>query len=131
MPLAWAHAEYLKLDRSLRDGKIFDLPPQTVKRYLHDKTVSSFRAWRFNHKIRDMQFGKTLRIETLAPVAVHWSSNGWQTALDAVAADTGLGVYAVDLDTANLAAGTQIQFTFYWQDTNQWENVNFSVSVTV
>ena len=33
MPLVWAHSEYLKLNRSLSDGSIFDLPPQTVKRY--------------------------------------------------------------------------------------------------
>ena len=29
----WAHAEYVKLCRSRRDGRVFDLPPQTVKRY--------------------------------------------------------------------------------------------------
>jgi len=34
MPLVWAHAEFLKLGRSLADGTIFDLPPQTVARYL-------------------------------------------------------------------------------------------------
>lgn len=34
MPLVWAHAEYLKLLRSLHDGAVFDLPPQTVERYL-------------------------------------------------------------------------------------------------
>jgi len=27
MPLVWAHAEYLKLRRSLRDNRVFDLPP--------------------------------------------------------------------------------------------------------
>src|SRR3984885_8370810 len=32
-PLVWAHSEYIKLRRSLRDGKIFDQPPQTVQRY--------------------------------------------------------------------------------------------------
>ncbi len=37
-PLVWAHAEYLKLCRSLRDGRVFDRPPQTVKRYLVDRT---------------------------------------------------------------------------------------------
>jgi len=36
MPLVWAHAEYLKLQRSLRDGRVFDLPPQTVQRYLKE-----------------------------------------------------------------------------------------------
>ena len=29
MPLVWAHAEYLKLIRSLTDGTIFDLPPRS------------------------------------------------------------------------------------------------------
>lgn len=36
MPLVWAHAEYLKLCRSLADGAVFDCPPQTVQRYLVD-----------------------------------------------------------------------------------------------
>ena len=26
MPLVWAHAEYLKLRRSIQDGRVFDLP---------------------------------------------------------------------------------------------------------
>lgn len=34
MPLVWAHAEYIKLSRSIRDGKVFDMPPATAKRYL-------------------------------------------------------------------------------------------------
>jgi glucoamylase len=33
MPLAWAHAEYIKLRRSLAEGRVFDLPPQTWQRY--------------------------------------------------------------------------------------------------
>ncbi|TIP53948.1 MAG: hypothetical protein E5X68_37320, partial [Mesorhizobium sp.] len=34
MPLVWAHAEHIKLLRSLRDGAVFDLPPQGVERYI-------------------------------------------------------------------------------------------------
>lgn len=34
MPLVWAHAEYIKLLRSIKDGDVFDLPVQTIKRYL-------------------------------------------------------------------------------------------------
>ena len=42
-PLVWAHSEYIKLRRSLRDGKIFDQPPQTVQRYQVEKpTRQSF-----------------------------------------------------------------------------------------
>ena len=33
-PLVWAHGEYVKLRRSMRDGRVFDAPRQTFKRYL-------------------------------------------------------------------------------------------------
>lgn len=129
-PLAWAHGEYLKLVRSLKDGKIFDQPPQTRRRYLEDKVVSPYRTWRFNHKIRDIQPSKTLRIETLSQASVHWTSDNWQTTHDVTSDDTGLGVYVADLDTAGLPTGTQIQFTFYWPTANKWEETNFGILVT-
>jgi hypothetical protein len=34
MPLVWAHAEYVKLCRSLQEDHVFDMPPQTVERYV-------------------------------------------------------------------------------------------------
>ena len=55
MPLVWAHSEHIKLLRSLRDGAVFDMPPQGVKRYIEDRTVSPLRTWRFNNKIRAIQ----------------------------------------------------------------------------
>ena len=50
MPLAWAHAEYLKLRRSLQDGRMFDRPPQAVRRYLEKKVGSQRAIWRFDHR---------------------------------------------------------------------------------
>ena len=82
MPLVWAHAEYLKLCRSLRDGEIFDRPPQTVQRYLVEKVTSRHIIWRFNNKVRAMPPGRILRVETLAPAVVHWSVDGWRTVHD-------------------------------------------------
>jgi glucoamylase len=32
--LLWAHGEYVKLRRSLSDGRVFDAPRQTFTRYL-------------------------------------------------------------------------------------------------
>lgn len=34
MPLVWAHAEHIKLLRSIADGAVFDLPPAAAERYL-------------------------------------------------------------------------------------------------
>ena len=130
MPLVWAHAEYLKLRRSLRDGRLFDLPPQTVQRYLVDKTVSSLITWRFNHKIRSMPAGKILRVETMAQAVVHWSADDWRTAQDATTRDVGLGIFVADLSSSALPVGAVVKFTFYWPDSNHWEGTNFAVSVT-
>ena len=52
MPLVWAHAEYVKLRRSLHDGRVFDMPHQTVERYLEKKTDSPRVVWRFEQPCR-------------------------------------------------------------------------------
>ncbi len=121
MPLVWAHAEYLKLRRSLDDGRVFDLPPQPVRRYLTEATVSPRMVWRFNHKIRSLPGGKVLRIETLAAAVVHWSADGWRTVQDATTHDTGLAMHIADLPTQALPDGREINFTFYWPDADRWE----------
>ena len=104
MPLVWAHAEYLKLQRSLRDGHVFDLPPQTVQRYLVEKTASPRLAWRFNHKIRSLPVGMDLRIETLTPATIRFSVDDWQTVENVSTRDVGLGIHIADL-TARASGG--------------------------
>ena len=69
MPLVWAHAEHVKLLRSLRDGRVFDMPPQTVQRYLVEKKVSPYVLWRFTYRRTSIPYGKRLRIETMAPAS--------------------------------------------------------------
>lgn len=129
MPLAWAHAEYLKLLRSLRDGRVFDMPPQTVERYLINKTEPPCLIWCFNHKIRSLPVGKILRIVTMASAICHWSTDDWQTTNDSSTRDTGLGFQVVDLTTAALTEGKQVRFTLFWPDSDHWEGVDFIVRV--
>jgi glucoamylase len=128
-PLVWAHSEYIKLRRSLRDGKIFDQPPQTVERYLVRKQVASCFGWRYNNKCRSMPGGKKLRIELTSPALVHWSMDGWSTVQDSETRDTALGMHVVDLPTENLVTGHKVLFTFYWLQQQRWEGVNFEVVV--
>jgi glucoamylase len=130
MPLVWAHAEYLKLRRSLRDGRIFDLPPQTVERYLKNKTVSPRLLWRFNHKLRSMPPGKELRIETMAPAVIRWTADNWKTWHDQKTRDTGLDIQLADLPTRPLPEGAQIIFTFFWSEAQHWEGTNYSVTIS-
>jgi glucoamylase len=128
-PLVWAHSEYIKLRRSIRDGKIFDQPPQTVKRYLVDKHVRQIFGWRFNNKTRTVPRNKTLRVVLLTPGRVHWSIDNWNTFRDTDARDTGLGMYILDLPTASLPAGAEVVFTFFWPAENRWEGTDYRVTV--
>ncbi|HEY4416150.1 MAG TPA: glucan 1,4-alpha-glucosidase [Verrucomicrobiae bacterium] len=129
MPLVWAHAEYLKLQRSLRDGRIFDLPPQTVERYLKKNTASPRVAWRYNHKLRQLPKGKILRIETLAPALVHWSADDWKTFQEVNTQETGLGIHWADLNTQQVPPGQQVKFTLYWPVAARWEGTDFAVAI--
>src|ERR1700721_1366814 len=48
-PLMWAHAEYVKLLRSVSDGRPFDLVPEAANRYLGDrKLCQSIEIWKPN-----------------------------------------------------------------------------------
>ncbi|OBQ81950.1 glucan 1,4-alpha-glucosidase [Mesorhizobium sp. WSM3873] len=129
MPLVWAHAEHIKLLRSLRDGKVFDMPPQGVERYIERKTVSPFRTWRFNNKIRSLPADKLLRVELAARGVVHWSSDKWLTVRDDNTVENAFGVHLVDLDVAGLQPGSTVVFTFFWPEASRWENVDFTVGI--
>jgi glucoamylase len=130
-PLVWAHAEYIKLCRSIQEGRVFDRPPQTVERYLGaDPPETRLAIWRFNNKIRSMAAGRILRIETRARVVVHAGIDGWSRAEDVEAVDTGLGMWVADLDTRALGVTHSLDFTLYWADEARWEGTNFHVVVT-
>jgi glucoamylase len=128
-PLVWAHSEYIKLRRSLVDGKIFDQPPQTVDRYLNKKQSAEYFNWRFNNKARTMPRGKKLRILLMEPAMVHWSADAWQNSHDLDTKESGWNLQHVDLSTEALPSGRQIIFTFYWKNGARWEGRDYQVTI--
>ena len=128
-PLVWAHSEYIKLRRSLADGRIFDQPPQTVDRYMVKKASATYYNWRFNNKPRSMPCGKRLRILTMEPARIHWSFDDWQTTQDSDTHESGWNLEFLDLPTEKLASGRQVVFTFFWKNRGQWEGRDYVVTV--
>lgn len=115
MPLAWAHAEHIKLLRSLRDGKVFDTPPQTVARYAAGTSSPKWSVWRFNQKCRTAEAGCRLRIELPGAAIIHWNiDNG--TVRDAATTDSGFGLHFADLDIAGAPKGATLAFILTWDD---------------
>ncbi|HZB95318.1 MAG TPA: glucan 1,4-alpha-glucosidase [Herpetosiphonaceae bacterium] len=129
MPLVWAHAEYIKLRRSLREKRVFDLPPHPVQRYIVEQRKSNLFVWGFNHKIPTMPARQKLRLEVRAPAIVHWSADGWKTTHDTPTWPTGLGVHVADLPTERLSAGETVTFTFHWTEVDRWEGTDFEVKI--
>jgi glucoamylase len=129
MPLAWAHAEHVKLLRSLKDGVVFDMPPQASKRYIRNKQEPCVQSWRVNAKIKMVVKGRGLRLELPEPAKVRWSSDNWRAANDMATTATGFGTHICDLPTQALRADETVVFTMFWSDRNTWEGENFEVRV--
>ena len=130
MPLMWAHAEYIKLLRSVYDGKVFDLIPAVAERYLGpDSVCRLMEIWKPNRQPRHVRKGYTLRIEYPASFLLHWSSDEWQNACDEKSNPTGVGMEFVDI-----AIGPEqrapIRFKFHWTAQNRWDDKDYKVDVT-
>ncbi|MBI1872309.1 MAG: glucan 1,4-alpha-glucosidase, partial [Acidobacteria bacterium] len=74
MPLMWAHAEYIKLLRSVRDGKVFDLIPAVAQRYLRARRrCRALEIWQPNRQPKTVSRSYTLRTQAPAAFRLHWT----------------------------------------------------------
>jgi glucoamylase len=129
MPLVWAHAEHIKLLRSLRDNAVFDTPPQTLDRYVKNIPPPAPIVWRSTSRIDRVAPGRVLRLECLAQARIHWSTDDWKTISDSDTTATGLGLYVFDLPAERLTDGAIVRFTMFWPGQNRWEGTDFQVEI--
>ena len=138
MPLVWAHAEYVRLVRSLADGEIFDRIAPVAERYLAGKGRRGLEVWKPSRQVRTVERGETLRIEAPAPFRLRWTDDDWHTHKDTGATDGGLDIHYVDIPAGNGERGS-IKFTFFWLDDvnvrsfqrtrDRWEGRDYAVDV--
>jgi glucoamylase len=111
MPLCWAHAEYVSLVRSRKDGKPFDQIDLAHQRYVEAKGGTPFEIWTLAHQPRQIGEGKVLRVVLDQPATIHWSMDQWRSLNDTELHDTGLGCWFADLPSTKLKADDSIVFT--------------------
>ncbi len=107
MPLAWAHAEYIKLLRSLHEGAVWDRIPHAQQRYQRDHRTASFQIWTPAQRRGWLSPGKDLRLDLPLPARVCWDS-GKKFSGNAGTADTGFGLHCVTIPARELAPGARI-----------------------
>jgi len=130
MPLMWAHAEYIKLLRSARDGFVFDRIPLVSARYQgpgrHGRR--QLEVWAFNRRVRAVRPGWTLRLQAEAPFRLHWSGDGWRTVHEAPSRNTAAGIDFVNLPVLP-DQEAPLRFTFFWTESGRWEGQDFTVAM--
>lgn len=127
-PLLWAHAEYVKLLRSVADGKIFDLIEPVAERYRNDKARPSIEIWKMNRQAKCVPPGGLLRILASSPFSLHWSDDEWATRQDTASTPTSIGLEYVDIRVAETQMAP-IRFTFYWPQQSEWQSSNYEVEI--
>ena len=128
MPLMWAHAEYIKLLRSVHDKAVFDLIPAVADRYLADKGRHDLEVWKLKRQVRAVSAGTTLRIQDARPFRLHSALDEWRTPKDTPSIVTTLGIEYVDIAVPK-GQKAPIRFTFYWLESNQWSGEDFQVEI--
>jgi len=130
MPLVWAHAEYIKLLRSTKDGVVFDRISEVVARYLEadPQARTRYEIWKFNRRPSTIEAGHTLRILAGAAFTLRWSADEWRSSCDSSSIATRVGDDFVDIAiAANQTA--PVAFTFFWTKASRWEGKNFAVAI--
>jgi glucoamylase len=115
-PLVWAHAEYLKLLRSAKDGKVFDRVDPVYERYCtpegRRKVRRGLEIYSLRRPIQKVNSADTLRILDGERFEVVWSDDGWKTTR--TAASRGLGSAGWAADVHPDATSGQISWTLHW-----------------
>src|SRR5262245_43728727 len=129
MPLAWAHAEYLKLLRSAHDGEVFDRIPAVVERYGGRRRDAVLELWTFRRRVRSVRAGSAVRIQAGAPFRLRWTADDWSVARDTESTPTELGISFADIPVARDQA-SPLRFTLFWPEAERWEGRDFAIDVT-
>ena len=130
MPLLWAHSEYVKLQRSVADGKIFDRIEAAYDRYVTGRLGrKAIEVWKFNRQVPKVAAGTLLRIQADAPFVIHWTIDQWQLSTDTQSTATALGISFADIQVPVRSAA--IRFTFLWLNDNRWEGKDYQVAIEV
>jgi glucoamylase len=129
MPLAWAHAEFVKLVLSRALDRPFDCPSAVWQHYRARRPQTTRALWCEQAPVSRMQTGERLLVCLHEPAIVHWGIDGWQQVSDAPTRDSGLGLHVAQLPSWRLRSGQCIDFTFRRIDGGEWAGQNWRVCV--
>ena len=130
MPLAWTHAEYIKLVLSRALGRPFDRPDSVWQRYRGERPDVRRVMWCEHAPAESLPQGAALTLALLEPGTFRWGLDGWQDLREQQTSVHPLGLHLVEIDTSELAAGRRIDMTFRHAASETWVGRDFRIDVT-
>ena len=128
-PLAWAHAEYLTLLRSIADGTPYDLLPELARRYsAPERHRDRVEVWKPNLRTEHMAPGGRLRVLGEEPFRLHWTLDEWATVHETASERNALQLETVDVLVPE-AQSVPLRFTFFWPSRDAWEGRDYQVGM--
>jgi glucoamylase len=129
MPLAWTHAEYLKLVASRALKRPFDRPESVWRRYGGKRCTPSRATWCEHAVITAVPPGISVVLALRESAVVRYGFDGWRNIVEAPTSPNSLGVHVLTIDTSQLAAGQRLDFTFRYVPGDRWVGEDYRVSV--
>ncbi|ADW67502.1 glycoside hydrolase family 15 protein [Granulicella tundricola] len=135
-PLVWAHAEYVKLLRSVSDGKVFDTISVVAERYAVEPGTRTFQntveIFQTARPFATIPTGFTLRVVDRARFRMSYTLDGWATTTTVDSRVVGYpGSFA---DVVMPGEPGELEFTLFWPTTadapEHWLGHNYKVAVT-
>src|SRR5581483_5345174 len=120
MPLAWTHAEFIKLAVSMRERRACDCPDAVRLRYQGRKRSPHHTVWLQQAPVARAFAGVDLLIGLQEPALVHFGIDGWQNASDIATQPMGLELHVARLPVERLRSGQHVDFTWRWLSSNNW-----------
>jgi glucoamylase len=120
-PLAWTHAEFVKLMISSQLDAISDCPRSVFERYRGRIPVPKRSVWSENAPTLDLVAGRDLRINLRSAAVVRWRvypDEPWQE----VPTQPGLpGVHSAVLATRTVPSASRVEFAWRRNDASEFE----------
>jgi glucoamylase len=129
MPLAWAHAEYVKLLRSIKERVVWNMPPQTIDRYLVKKMRAPYQIWTSEQPRAFVTAGKNLRVDSADALSVRWTMGVWGNSKEIELTESKLGLRWAVLPTGNLDPGARVRFAFRSANSGSSTDRTFEVRI--
>jgi glucoamylase len=129
MPLAWTHAEYLKLVASRALKTPFDRLVAVWDRYGGKRPAPSSATWCEHAAISEIPRAVALLLVLPEPALVRYGVDGWRNIVDAPTVPNSLGVHVLKIEAEKFGGAGSVDFTFRFVRGDRWAGRDYHVQI--